>query len=76
MAEKEKNEKAKSEKSNKPNFFHGVRREFKKITWPTRNDIFKQTVIVTVITVVCSAIIAGVDYLAKLGVDQLINLKF
>ena len=71
MAEKEKNEKTK-----KPNFFHGVRREFKKITWPTRNDIVKQTVIVTVITVVCSAIIAGVDYLAKFGIDKLINLKF
>ena len=72
----DKSEKTKSEKTNKPNFFHGVRREFKKITWPTRNDIIKQTVIVTVITVICSAIIAGVDFAAKFGIDKLINLKF
>ncbi|MBQ1488613.1 MAG: preprotein translocase subunit SecE [Lachnospiraceae bacterium] len=58
----------------KPNFFKGVKREFKKITWPTRNDVFKQTVLVTVITVFCSALIAGIDYLAKLGIDALIKL--
>jgi preprotein translocase subunit SecE len=61
-------------KEKKPNFFHGVKREFKKITWPTRNDVIKQTLLVTFITVVCSALIAGIDYLAKMGVDKLINL--
>ena len=75
MADKANSEKN-SEKTKKPNFFHGVKREFKKITWPSRNDIFKQTVIVTVITVICSAIIAGVDFAAKFGIDKLINLKF
>lgn len=64
----------KNEKQNKPSFFKGVRREFKKITWPTKNDVLKQTVLVTVITVVCSALIAGIDFLAKMGVDKLINL--
>ena len=63
-----------TKKENKPNFFHGVKREFKKITWPTRNDVIKQTLLVTFITVVCSALIAGIDYLAKMGVDKLINL--
>ena len=61
-------------KEKKPNFIHGVKREFKKITWPTRNDVIKQTLLVTFITVVCSALIAGIDYLAKMGVDKLINL--
>ena len=63
-----------NKKENKPNFFHGVKREFKKITWPTKEDIIKQTVLVTFITVVCSAIIAGIDFLAKTGIDKLINL--
>ncbi|MBR3040351.1 MAG: preprotein translocase subunit SecE [Lachnospiraceae bacterium] len=61
-------------KEKKPNFFHGVKREFKKITWPTGNDIVKQTVLVTLITAVCAAIIAGIDFLAKTGIDKLIKL--
>ena len=63
-----------TKKEKKPNFFHGVKREFKKITWPSRNDVIKQTLLVTVITVVCSALIAGIDFLAKTGIDKLINL--
>lgn len=64
-----------SQKEKKPNFFHGVKREFKKITWPSKEDIVKQTVLVTFITVVCSALIAGIDFLAKTGIDKLINLQ-
>jgi preprotein translocase subunit SecE len=63
-----------TKKEKKPNFFHGVKREFKKITWPTRNDVIKQTLLVAVITVVCSALIAGIDFLAKTGIDKLVNL--
>ena len=63
-----------NKKEKKPNFFHGVKREFKKITWPTKNDIIKQTVLVTFITVVCSALSACIDYLAQTGIDKLINL--
>jgi len=63
-----------NEKKDKPNFFRGVRREFKKITWPTWGDIGKQTVLVTFITVVCAALIAGIDFLAKTGLEKLINL--
>ena len=63
-----------TKKEKKPTFFHGVKREFNKITWPSRNDVIKQTLLVTVITVVCSALIAGIDFLAKTGVDKLINL--
>ena len=51
------------EKQNKPkrNFFKGIRSEFKKITWPTRNDVVKQTVVVTVITVIVAVLIAFID---------------
>ena len=72
MADKSKDS---SQKEKKPNFFHGVKREFKKITWPSKEDIVKQTVLVTFITVVCSALIAGIDFLAKTGIDKLINLQ-
>ena len=58
----------------KRSWFQELSAEFKKITWPTRNDVIKQTLLVTFITVVCSALIAGIDYLAKMGVDKLINL--
>ena len=72
MADKSKDS---SQKEKKPNFFHGVKREFKKITWPSKEDIVKQTVLVTFITVVCSALIAGIEKKAKTGIDKLINLQ-
>lgn len=54
----------------KPNFFRGVRREFKKITWPTSGDVVKETVVVVLATVVLTALIFGVD----LGSIELLKL--
>lgn len=56
-------------KKKKP-FFKGVRSELKKITWPSKEDIFKQTVITTILTVIIAAIIAGVDFGFRTGVLQ------
>ena len=43
-------------------FFTGVKAEFNKIKWPTREDIYKQTTAVVVISVIVGAIIAVFDY--------------
>lgn len=40
-------------------FFRGIRNEFKKITWPTKNEIFKSTVVVV-------AALIGMSILVKL----------
>ncbi|MCR4686187.1 MAG: preprotein translocase subunit SecE [Lachnospiraceae bacterium] len=57
------------EKAKKPGFFRGVRREFKKITWPSKNDAFKQTVVVSIITVVTGVLIGLIDLLVKYGLS-------
>lgn len=58
-----------TEKPNKTSFFRGVKQEFKKITWPSLNDAFKQTVVVTVISVIVGLIIWGVDAALQYGFD-------
>lgn len=58
-----------NEKAKKPGFFRGVRREFKKITWPSKNDAFKQTVVVSIITVVTGVLIGLIDLLVKYGLS-------
>lgn len=43
----------------KTGFFKGIRNEFKKITWPTKNEIFKSTIVVV-------AALIGMSILVKL----------
>lgn len=43
----------------KTGFFRGIRNEFKKITWPTKNEVFKSTLVVI-------AALIGMSILVKL----------
>ncbi|MCR5849019.1 MAG: preprotein translocase subunit SecE [Lachnospiraceae bacterium] len=65
---------ADTQKKPKKNFFKGVRSEFKKISWPGRDDVIKQTVVVTIITFVVALIIAAVDFGIKYGINFLTGL--
>ncbi|MBR5422065.1 MAG: preprotein translocase subunit SecE [Lachnospiraceae bacterium] len=67
---------ADAKKAKKPAFFKGVRTEFKKISWPDKVDLTKQTVAVVVITAILSVLIAVFDFVIKYGVDWLTNVKF
>lgn len=60
-----------TEKTKKPGFFAGIKSEFKKITWPDRKDLLKQSVAVVCISVVVGAIIAVLDFFIQHGVDFL-----
>ena len=53
----------------KPSFMKGVRKEFARITWPTRQEIFKQTVAVVVISVLAGVFISLLD----MGFSAVIN---
>lgn len=64
-----------TEKPKKVSFFRGVKQEFKKITWPGKNDVVKQTVVVSIISVIVGLIIAGLDLLIKYGMQFLTNLS-
>ena len=67
---------AKKEKvAKKPSFWKGLKSEFKKITWPTKKDVMKQTVVVAIISVIVGLLIAGIDLLIKYGMDFLTHLS-
>lgn len=65
---------AKKEKANKPSFSKGLKAEYKKIVWPDRNEVLKQSVAVVCISIVLGAIIAVLDFLMQYGVDFLTSL--
>ncbi len=60
-------------KTKKTGFFKGLRKEFKKITWPSRNDIVKQTTATVVISIAVGLLIALLDTIIQYGVDFLIT---
>ena len=48
----------------KVSFFQGVKAEFKKIIWPDKSSLAKQTVLVLVISVILGILITVVDSVA------------
>ena len=52
----------------KPSFWKGVKAEFKKISWPDKTKIFKQSVAVICISLVLGFIIMLMDTVLKYGV--------
>lgn len=68
---------AKSEGTSKPaKFWAGVKAEFKKITWPDKDALLKQSVAVVIISVVVGAIIAILDFGLQYGVDFITTFTF
>ncbi len=57
-------------------FWNGVKAEFKKITWPNKDALLKQSIAVVIVSVVVGAIIAILDFGLQYGVDLLTTLSF
>lgn len=60
-----------AEKAQKPSFFSGVKAEFKKVIWPDKQSLLKQSVAVVCISVVVGAIITVLDFFIQYGVKFL-----
>ncbi|MDO4804937.1 MAG: preprotein translocase subunit SecE [Lachnospiraceae bacterium] len=73
MAEKTKDP-VKARKEKKKSFFKGVRQEWKKIVWPTRDDLTRQTALVVVISLVMGTIITLFDNAALQLVNWLMSI--
>lgn len=72
MGDSVKTEKApKKEQKKKPSFFKGVKAEFKKISWPDKNKLLKQSVAVVSISVVLGLLISVLDTIIQYGVNFL-----
>ena len=65
--------KAKAEKTKKTSWFKGLKSEFKKIIWPDKKTLAKQTVAVTVCSIILGLIIAVIDIIIQYGVDKLVR---
>ncbi|MDE5933641.1 MAG: preprotein translocase subunit SecE [Lachnospiraceae bacterium] len=66
---------AKSDKISRPaKFWNGVKAEFRKITWPDKDSLLKQSIAVVVISIVVGVIITILDFALQYGVDFLTTL--
>lgn len=63
-----------AKKTKKPSFFKGVKAEFKKITWPDKTSLLKQTLAVISVSVVVGVVIAIMDFIIQYGVNILLSL--
>ena len=63
-----------AKKTKKPSFFKGVKADFKKITWPDKASLLKQTVAVISVSVVVGVVIALMDSVIQYGVNILLSL--
>ena len=63
-----------TEKQQRPNYFKGVKAEFKKIIWPDKKTTFKQSIVVVTISVAVGILIAVMDYFIQFGVNFLTSL--
>ena len=61
------------QKTQKKSWFKGLKAEFKKIIWPDKMTLAKQTAAVVSVSVVLGVIIAVIDFLVQNGVDLLVR---
>ena len=55
-------------------WFKGLKAEFGKVIWPSKDTITKQTVAVVAVSFVVGVVIALLDMVLQYGVDFIINL--
>ena len=61
-------------KAPKKSWFKGLKAEYKKIIWPDKKSLTKQTAAVVVTSIVLGIIIKVLDVIMTYGVDALIKL--
>lgn len=66
----------KTEKGLKKSWFDGLKAEFRKIIWPDRNSLLKETGAVVAVSIVLGMIIAILDFIFQYGVNILVNISF
>ena len=61
-------------KEKKQSFWQGVKQEWQKIIWVTKEDLTKQTILVLVISILMGVIIAVIDSAALQLVNWLMSI--
>ena len=57
----------------KTSFFKGVKNEFKKIIWPNKDTLIRETIAVIIISIIVGIIIAILDWAFQLGLGLVIK---
>ena len=60
-------------KTQKKSWFKGLQAEFKKIIWPDKKTLARQTTAVVAVSVVLGAVIAVIDAVLRYGIDLLVK---
>ena len=63
-----------AEKAPKKSWFKGLKAEFKKIIWPDKKSLTKQTIAVVATSVALGIVIKILDTILAYGIDALIKL--
>ncbi len=84
MADKEKKVAQTEDKPQKPakekkkgrikEAWRGFKSETKKIVWPSWKQVFKNTLVVLVIVIICAVVIGVLDYAFSGGIQALVDL--
>lgn len=56
-------------------YFKESKEELKKVTWPSKQDTMKYTLIVVVLSLLIAAFFGGFDWVLNLGLEKLIEVK-
>lgn len=64
------------DKAQKVSWFTGLSAEFKKIIWPDKQSLARQTTAVVAVSVVLGLVIALMDFIIQYGVDFLVGFSF
>ncbi len=60
----------------KTSFFKGVKAEYRKVQWPDKDTLIKESVAVVSISVVAAALIALFDTVIQYGINFISTLTF
>ncbi len=67
------NNTASSDKTPKVSFSKGIKSEFRKIIWPDKKTLAKQSVAVVSISIVLGIVIAVIDAILQYGINFLVK---
>lgn len=59
------------EKAPRVKFFDGVKAEFRKVIWPDKDTLLKQSVAVVIVSIGMGVIIALIDVIMQYGINFL-----
>ena len=62
-----------SEEVKKTSWFKGMKAEFKRISWPTRDTLTKETIAVLFISVLLGVVITVIDLIVRTGIEFIIR---